>query len=208
VTNLLYLAQKTAVNPEAIQFLVMAEAELQRVSAIANQTLRFHRQSTNPKPVTAAELIDATLLLYRGRLFNSQLRFERRDRASHAVTCFDGEIRQVLSNLVGNAIDAMNSKGGRLAIRSREGADWRTGRRGVIVTVADTGAGMSPETRARIFEPFFTTKGNKGTGLGLWISREIIERHRGVLLVRSSQSARLSGTVFALFLPCDNANSA
>ncbi len=203
VTNLLYLAQQAAVSLKAQHYLEAAEVELQRVSAIANQTLRFYRQSTNPKPVTFDDLIGATLPLYQGRLANSHVNVERRDRTSRAVTCFDGEIRQVLSNFIGNAIDAMSLSGGRLLIRSREGTDWTTGRLGVILTVADTGSGMSPHTVSKIFEPFFTTKGDKGTGLGLWISREIVDRHRGVLKVRSSQSTHRSGTVFALFLPCD-----
>ncbi len=201
VTNLLYLAQRTAVGQEAKQYLADAEVELRRVSAIANQTLRFYRQSTKQKPITFADLVDETLPLYQGRLINSRVTVERRDRTSRLVTCFDGEIRQVLSNLIANAIDAMNQAGGRLLIRSREGSHWKTGRRGVILTVADTGPGMSPYTRSRIFEPFFTTKGNSGTGLGLWISREIVDRHQGVLKVRSRQSAPSSGTVFTLFVP-------
>jgi signal transduction histidine kinase len=203
VTNLIYLAQEVAVSPEARQYLATADVELRRVSAIANQTLRFHRQSTKPRPVTCEELIDATLPLYQSRLNNARVRIEKRDRTRCPVTCLDGEIRQVLSNLAGNAIDAMNQKGGRLLIRSREGTDWATGRRGVVLTVADTGSGMSPYTLSRIFEPFFTTKGSRGNGLGLWISRGIVDRHRGVLKVRSRTSADCSGTVFALFLPCD-----
>jgi signal transduction histidine kinase len=203
VMNLIYLAQSAAVHPEAKEYLTTAEIELRRVSVIANQTLRFHRQSTNPTPVTAASLIDATLPLYQGRLSNAHVKVERRDRAMQPVTCLDGEIRQVLSNLVANAIDAMSQNERRLIIRSRESSDWRTGRRGVTVTVADTGSGMSTDTLARIFEPFFTTKGNKGTGLGLWISREIIDRHHGSLKVKSRQAACGSGTVFSIFLPCD-----
>jgi signal transduction histidine kinase len=202
VTNLLYLAQQAEVGPEAKGYLETAEVELQRVTTIANQTLRFHRQSTNPKAVTSAELIDATLPLYQGRLANAHVKVERRERANRAVQCFDGEIRQVLSNLVGNAIDAMIGRSGRLLVRSREGRDWATGRRGVVLTVADTGTGMSPHTLSKICEPFFTTKGEKGNGLGLWISREIVDRHRGILKVRSRQSADRSGTVFTLFLPC------
>jgi signal transduction histidine kinase len=205
VTNLIYLAQQSAVEPDAQRYLSSAEIELRRVSAIANQTLRFHRQSTNPKQVTGAELIDATVPLYQGRLLNAHVRVERRDRGNHPVTCFEGEILQVLSNLIGNAIDAMSPRGGRLLIRSREAADWRTGRKGVVLTVADTGCGMSPQTLTRIFEPFFTTKGQKGNGIGLWISRGIVDRHQGVLTVRSRCTAEHSGTVFALFLPFDAA---
>jgi signal transduction histidine kinase len=205
VTNLIYLAQQAAVSPEAKKHLASAEVELRRVSAIANQTLRFHRQSTNPMPVTSEGLIDATLPLYQGRIVNAQVKIERRDRARCPVTCFDGEIRQVLSNLIANAIDELHGKGGRLLIRTRESTDWTTNRKGVAFTVADTGSGMSPATQSRIFEPFFTTKENKGTGLGLWISREIVDRHRGVLRVRSSQAIHHSGTVFTLFLPCGHA---
>jgi signal transduction histidine kinase len=204
VTNLIYLAQSNAVDPEAKRYLEAAEIELRRVSAIANQTLQFHRQSTSPAPVTVASLIEATLPLYQGRISNARVKVERRDRTLQPVTCLDGEIRQVLSNLVGNAIDAMQGKERRLFIRSRKSTDWRTGRSGVTLTIADTGSGMSADTIAHIFEPFFTTKGNKGTGLGLWISREIVERHQGSLKVKSRQSAHYSGTIFTLFLPCEN----
>ncbi len=205
VTNLIFLAQHSESLAEAKQHLHSAEVELRRVSAIANQTLRFHRQATNARPVTGTELIDATVPLYQGRLLNAQVRVERRDRASRPLTCFEGEILQVLSNLIGNAIDAMSPNGGRLLIRSREGTEWRSGRKGVLLTVADTGCGMSPHTLSRIYVPFFTTKGQKGNGIGLWISRGIIERHEGVLRVRSRQSKSGSGTVFALFLPFESA---
>ncbi len=201
VTNLIYLAQKVAENPDAKQYLHDAEVELRRVSVIANQTLRFYRQTTNANSTTATEMIDATLPLYQGRFRNSKISVERRDRTMVAVTCFDGEIRQVLSNLVANAIDAIGGTGGRLLVRSREGTHWKTGRKGMVITVADTGPGMSADTLSRIFEPFFTTKGINGTGLGLWISHEIVTRHRGVLIARSTRSAASSGTVFTLFLP-------
>ena len=204
VTNLIYLAQSAADNPEAKQFLATAEIELKRVSAIANQTLQFHRQSTNPVPMTAARLIDATLPLYQGRISNARVIVERRDRACRPVTCLDGEIRQVLSNLIGNAIDAMSGNERRLAIRTREATNRKTGQASVIVTIADTGSGMSSDTISHIFEPFFTTKGSKGTGLGLWISREIVERHRGSLKMKSRQAEGRSGTVFTLMLPCDD----
>jgi len=99
----------------------------------------------------------------------------------------------------------MNSESGWLLIRSREGVNWRTEERGLVITLADTGIGMSPTTVSRIFEPFFTTKGLNGTGLGLWLSREIVTRHRGHIAVRSSQRAsqhqNRSGTVFTIFLP-------
>jgi signal transduction histidine kinase len=201
VTNLIFLAQQSAVDPLAQKYLHSAEVELRRVSAIANQTLRFHRQSTRPQPVTYDELIDATLPIHQARLSNARIAVKRRDRPHRSVICFEGEIRQVVSNLVANAIDAMASTGGRLIIRSRQGTHWQTGRKGIVLTIADTGVGMSSHTQSRIFEPFFTTKGDKGNGLGLWISREIVDRHQGTLNVRSRESEGRSGTVFTLFLP-------
>jgi len=205
VTNLIYLAQQASAAPAAKEYLHFAEVELRRVSAIANQTLRFYRQSTKPGLVTAEDLIDGTLSLYQGRLSNSRVQVEKRYRMHRPLLCLDGEIRQVLSNLVANAIDAMSAAGGRLLVRSRDGTEWKSGCKGVVLTVADTGSGMSAQTLSRIFEPFFTTKGNRGNGLGMWISREIVDRHRGVLRVRSSMRASASGTVFTLFLPCDEA---
>ena len=201
VTNLLYLARETAWNPETREYLAIADRELRRVSVIANQTLRFHKQSSKPQSITCEDLIGSAISVYQGRLVNSNVEVERRKRAKHPVLCFEGEIRQVLSNLIINAIDAMHPRGGRLLMRSREGTDWKTGRKGLILTVADTGSGMSPDTAAKIFEPFFTTKEIGGTGLGLWVSHEIVQRHGGTLAVRSSQREGRSGTVFTLFLP-------
>jgi PAS domain S-box-containing protein len=201
VTNLLYLARETVWNPETREYLDIADRELRRVSVIANQTLRFHKQSSRPQWITSEELITSALSVYQGRLVNSNIDVEKRVRATRSVFCFEGEIRQVLSNLIINAIDAMHPRGGRLFVRSREGTDWKTGRKGVILTVADTGSGMSPATQAKIFEPFFTTKEIGGTGLGLWVSHEIVQRHGGTLAVRSSQRPGRSGAVFTLFLP-------
>jgi PAS domain S-box-containing protein len=204
VTNLLYLAQRSTSPHETQQYLATAESELQRVSVIASRTLRFHRQSTFPRAVTPSELIDGTLPLYQGRLNNGHVSVHRRERAHQPFVCLEGEIRQVLSNLIGNAIDATKASGGRLLLRTRYATDWQTGRRGVVFTVADSGSGMSPRTISRIFEPFFTTKEVSGTGLGLWICREIVDRHHGDLRVRSSASPERSGTVFTLFLPFDD----
>jgi signal transduction histidine kinase len=204
VTNLLYLAQRASSSQEIQQYLTTAESELQRVSVIASRTLRFHRQSTFPRAVTPGELLDGTLPLYQGRLNNGHVSVHRRERAHSPIVCLEGEIRQVLSNLIGNAIDATKAAGGRLLLRTRNATDWQTGRAGVIFTVADTGSGMSARTISRIFEPFFTTKEVSGTGLGLWICREIVDRHHGSLRVRSSASPQRSGTVFTLFLPSDD----
>jgi PAS domain S-box-containing protein len=201
VTNLTYLARQKAEVPEVQGYLESAELELRRVSAIVNQTLRFHRQSTRPQSVSCNELMASVLAIFQGRFLNANIRVESRNRASESVRCFEGEIRQVLSNLVANAIDAMQPNGGRLLVRSREATHWKTGRRGVAFTIADTGSGMDRQTLQHIFEAFFTTKDMSGTGLGLWISKDIVDRHHGELRVRSTQGRAGCGTVFVLFLP-------
>ncbi len=201
VTNLLYLARNTA-DPEEVQgYLDMAERELRRVSVISNQTLRFHKQSTNPRSVSAEELLESVLSIHQGRLVNSGVTVIQDRKTGQEVECFDGEIRQVLNNLVGNAIDAMHPLGGRLVVRSKVATNWRTGHRGLAITVADSGSGMPADVQRRAFEAFYTTKGIGGTGLGLWVSKEIMDRHNGTLRFRSSEDAVGRGTVFVLFLP-------
>jgi PAS domain S-box-containing protein len=203
VTNLIYLARQKAQAPEVQGYLECAELELRRVSAIVNQTLRFHRQSTHPRSVSCNELLTSVLSIFHGRFLNANIRVETRNRASESVKCFEGEIRQVLSNLVANAIDAMQPQGGRLLVRCREATNWKSGRRGVAFTIADSGSGMDRQTLQHIFDAFFTTKDMSGTGLGLWISKDIVDRHHGELRVRSSQRHPRCGTVFVLFLPLD-----
>jgi PAS domain S-box-containing protein len=202
VMNLIYLARQYATNVDAQRLLDTADQEIRRVSIIANQTLRFHKQPSNPQAVSCSELFSTVLGIYEGKLRNAGIEIEKRKRAQQSVICFEGDIRQILNNLVANAIDAM-SAGGRLLLRSREATNWRTGRKGLVLTIADTGVGMDAQILQKIFDPFFTTKGIGGTGLGLWVSQEIAERHKGTLRVRSSQLKGSRGTVFALFLPFD-----
>ncbi len=205
ITNLLYLARSSDDLEQSREYLALADTELRRASAITSQTLRFHRQSTRPTEITCDELVVTALNVLRSRIVNANITVEKRKRAQRPVLCFDGEIRQVVSNLLINAVDAMHPDGGRLIVRSREGREHTTGRPGLILTIADTGSGMSPETRTKLFEPFYTTKGIAGTGLGLWISKEIVERHQGRLSVRSSQRPGHTGTVFTIFLPFEAA---
>ena len=200
VTNLLYLARQSDSRATTAAYLEQAELELRRVAAITNQTLRFHKQSTRPLPVNAGELFASVLGVYGLRLSNAAVEVRQRVRATEPVLCFDGEIRQVLSNLLSNSLDAMAGRPARMELRACYATDWPTGRRGVRLTLADTGTGMSPAVLARVWEPFFTTKEIGGTGLGLWISRDIAERHAGTLRVRSREGA---GSVFALWLPMD-----
>lgn len=143
VTNLLFLARRSDNVAEVQDYLDTAERELRRVSNITNQTLRSYKQSTNAREVQAEELIESALSLFQGKIVNSKIVVDRKRSTQKAIECFDDEIRQVLNNLVGNAIDAM-SFGGHLSLRSREVTDWKMNRRGLQLTVADTGVGISP----------------------------------------------------------------
>lgn len=203
VMNLIYLARH-AETTEARQFLDIADQEIRRVSIIANQTLRFHKQASKPQAASAADLFSTVMSIYEGRLRNAHVKVEKLFRTDKPALCFQGDVRQVLNNLIGNALEAMPF-GGRLLIRSREGRDWTTGKPGLILTIADSGTGISPSVRKNIFDAFFTTKGTAGNGLGLWVCQEIVARHHGALRVRSSQRKGSSGTAFALFLPFEAA---
>lgn len=202
VTNLLYLARARSNDPEVQEWLEQADQELRRVAILANQTLRFHKQASRPCAVDCLSLFSTVLNVYEARLKNFGIAVEKRKRANEPVICFEGDIRQVLSNIVTNAIDAM-PLGGRLLVRSRTATNWQTGQKGLGLTVADTGTGIDVETQRRMFEAFFSTKGIGGSGLGLWISAEIMHRHQGSISIKSSTKTGQSGTVIYLFLPFD-----
>jgi PAS domain S-box-containing protein len=213
ITNLLFLLRNfSRLDGPALNYVTMAEYEVRRISEITQQTLRFFRQSTLPARTTMAELLDSVLSLYQGRLNALNIQIEREYDPKITLFCFAGEIRQVFANLVGNAIDA-TGENGRLRVRARRSCNWKNPtQKGIRFTFADTGVGMEPEVRERIFEAFFTTKEVTGTGLGLWVSYEIVLKHHGTIHVRSRTAAQTpdnrgksSGTVFHLFLPDDSA---
>ncbi len=215
VTNLLYLLHKLpTLDAEAIHYTEMAQHELERVSQITQQTLRFYRQSTLPVPTNLCELLDSVLTLYRGRLHAAEIQVTRYYDECAELLSFAGELRQLFANLIGNAMDAL-SPGGTQIVSVRASSDWSNGAAtGVRVTIADNGCGMTEEVKQRIFEPFFTTKEATGTGLGLWVSAEILAKHQAKIRVHSRATAaaiedmalpamasRLSGTVFMIFFP-------
>jgi len=204
ITNLLFLLRNySGIEEPALGYVKMAEHEARRISEITQQTLRFYRQSTLPARANMGELLDSVLTLYQGRLHTLSIDVTRDYDASMDIFCFAGEVRQVFANLVANAIDA-TPQGGRLLVRARRSRNWKQPeQRGVRFAIADTGSGMEPEVRARIFEPFFTTKEVTGTGLGLWVSQEIIAKSRGLLHLRSrpGKDGRGGGTVFQIFWP-------
>lgn len=200
VMNLIFLARLTAVDEETAGYLTSAEEELGRVSQIASQALRFHKQQSCAMPTDMVELLESVLALYRGKLARNKIQVKLETENCPLLVCYAGEIRQVLANLVGNAADAM-SNGGTLRLRVHSVSDWRGHEPGVRVTISDTGHGMSADTRRHIYEPFFTTKGEIGTGLGLWVSANIVEKHRGSMHVRSSVQPERRGTTFTVILP-------
>jgi len=203
VMNLIYLARH-APPADAERYLEIADQEIRRVSIIANQTLRFHKQASKPQAATSADLFSTVMSIYEGRLHTARVRVEKRFRTDQPVICFQGDVRQVLNNLVANALEAM-PLGGRLLIRSRKGQDWKTKRPGLVLTIADNGTGINPAAQKHIFDAFFTTKGTAGNGLGLWVCQEIVDRHHGKLRVRSTQRPGRNGTTFTFFLPFDPA---
>jgi PAS domain S-box-containing protein len=206
ITNLLFLMRNFCQLEEpALGYVVMAEHEARRISEITQQTLRFYRQSTLPARANMGELIDSVLTLYHSRLNTLSIQVERDYDPAMDLFCFAGELRQVFSNLVANSIDA-TPEGGRLVIRARRSRNWKKPEQvGVRFVIADTGCGMENAVRARAFEPFFTTKEVTGTGLGLWVSHEIIAKSRGMVHLRSRTAGdgNSSGTVFQIFLPDD-----
>jgi signal transduction histidine kinase len=200
VTNLLYLLDATVLTEEQRGYLDAARQELMRVSEVAAQTLTFNRQRGVRGQASISALLDSVLVLYHGRLAGSNIAVERRYQNTPPLTCYPGELRQVFANLIGNAFDATR-RGGRIILREREAIHPRTGQRGVRVSLADSGHGMSGEVKGHLFEPFRSTKGSNGNGLGLWISKGIIEKHCGSIRLRSSTGPGNSGTVFSMFIP-------
>jgi PAS domain S-box-containing protein len=204
ITNLLFLLRNFCqLEGPALNYVEMAEHEARRITEITQQTLRFYRQPTQPARTNMGDLLDSVLSLFLMRLNTLNINLEREYDPSMDLYCFGGEVRQVVANLVGNAIDAMTG-GGRMIIKARKSRRWtEPGEEGVRITVADTGTGIEANARAHIFEAFFTTKEVTGTGLGLWVSHEIILKHQGLVHVRSrpASAGGPSGTVFQIFFP-------
>jgi PAS domain S-box-containing protein len=206
ITNILFLLNNhSELQDQARKYVSMAEYEVRRIAEITQQTLRFYRQPTMPARAKMSELLGSVLSLYQGRFNSLSMRVDRDYDPELDLFCYAGEIRQVLANMVGNSIDA-SSNVGRLIARARKSRNWKDPmQRGVRFTVADSGVGMDAETRKRAFEAFYTTKENTGTGLGLWVSMEILNKHRGTVNLRSRTAApgKPSGTVFQFFIPDD-----
>ena len=203
-TNALYLlAESPSLDNSARQFLTIAQEELARIRQIATLTLGLHRSDADhPQQVKVPELIDNVLALYGRKLRTLGIAVETRYDADAPVNAFPGELRQVISNLIVNAADALENSGDRLCIHVQKSLDWTNlTQRGLRITVSDNGCGIPAEKRAHIFEPFYTTKGSKGTGIGLSVSLGIVRKYGGTMRFRSSVKPGRSGTTFSIFLP-------
>jgi signal transduction histidine kinase len=201
VTNFIFLAQTAPDVPETVRrHLELADRELTRVAHIARQTLGFYRSTSVSRWMPVAELVRDALVVYERRLRNKDLAVEVTVDPELKVYGKDGELRQALLNLTANAIDACQS-GGRIWIRAQRNRNWTNGaEQGIRFTLADNGSGMAPEIQGRVFAPFFTTKTGVGTGIGLWVTKSLVEQRGGYVRFRSRQGD-LSGTVMSFFVP-------
>jgi PAS domain S-box-containing protein len=200
VGNLIFLARQAANPAEVAHYLEQAEEELGHASQITSHGLQFHRQSPAATSTNVVNLLRSVMALFKGRLKEARINVALATDDAPELMCFPGEIRQIFVNLISNAIDSMDANG-QLKIRVRPSTDWRTGECGVRVTIADTGHGMNLETRKQIYQAFFTTKGAQGSGLGLWVTSNIVKKHRGLIHVRSKSASTTGGTVFSLIFP-------
>jgi PAS domain S-box-containing protein len=200
VMNALYILRTNSKMPEsALVYVKTAEEELARVVHITKQTLGFYREISSPVMSSVPQLFEEVLAAYDARIEQGQIAVHRDFNEVGQLAAFPSELRQVFSNLVLNAIEAISGPGN-IYIRVRYGHDGQE-REGIRVIVADDGCGISQENMPQIFEPFFTTKDSKGTGLGLWVSQGIVQKHQGSLRVRSRTDEARHGTCCSLFLP-------
>jgi PAS domain S-box-containing protein len=201
LTNLIYIALRSNDFDEIRHLLGQAESELGRIAHITRQSLGFYRETTIPAHFKPATVVREVTDFYASRASSLGVSFIVNANTEREVLGSAGESRQILSNLLANSLDACD-RGSIIRIKASSALDPRDlSRPGVRITIADTGFGIPAKHLKSIFEPFFTTKKDTGTGLGLWVSRELVEKHGGTLRVRSRTSNPLCGTVFSIFLP-------
>jgi signal transduction histidine kinase len=173
------------------------------VAHIARQTLGFYRDTTVPVTISLPQLMSSLLEMYSSRIHNKELRIQTRYETDQVVSGRLGEIRQIFSNLIANAIDAAPLRGS-LVVHVAASRNWKSPRQtGIRVSIADDGKGIPVHLRPKLFEPFFSTKQHYGTGLGLWVSKSLAEKHGGYIRFRSSVQESCHGSVFSVFLPAE-----
>lgn len=201
ITNMLFLASESTDPAEVRQWLSQAQAEVKRLSHITRRTLGFYRESTQPIAYRPSDVVEEILSFYIPEAMSKKVELQSQIRTRQQTYGVPGELRQVLSNLIANSLDAMPT-GGIVRLTVRDATDLLDSNRpGLRITVVDTGSGIPPEVLDHVFDPFFTTKVETGTGLGLWVSKELVEKEGGRLRVRSSIKGPLTGTAFSIFVP-------
>jgi signal transduction histidine kinase len=200
ISNAFYLLRDHAsLDDEARYYSKLASEELARVAHITKQTLSFYRESQQAVSVSLSEVLDNVIELQSRLLHVNNISMEKRFATDGVIQGFPVELKQVFLNIIGNAVQAMPG-GGRLRIRLFNSSDRKT-RQGVRVSIYDTGVGIHPEHAKKLFEPFFSTKEAKGTGLGLWISKGIVQKYEGTIRFRSMRGKDGSVTCFSVFIP-------
>jgi signal transduction histidine kinase len=195
ITNLVYLARtEPDISQKVEEYLALVEEQLETLSAVTRQVLAFHREQASAKDFDLIDLMESALKLHNTRLTAGDVALIRDFHPPAVASVFGSEILQVVANLLLNSLDALPKSNARLRIRIETKND------AVHITLSDNGSGMSPETLKTLFQPYKTTK-KEGTGLGLWLSHGIVKRHRGKLIVRSSQTEGRQGTTFRLSIP-------
>jgi signal transduction histidine kinase len=197
----LYLLKNRAgLDARGRELVNIAGAELGRMSRIVKQSLSYYRGGLASKDIDLGAMVAESLQVFSGKLQRGGIQLRRVIEEDAFVLGFPDEIRQVIDNLLLNAIEVM-AAGGSLVVAVRRSRDWAGSRPGVRFTIADSGPGIPRDLLPRIFEPFFTTKAEKGTGLGLWVVRGIVAKHDGIIRVRSSARLGNSGTVVSVLWP-------
>jgi signal transduction histidine kinase len=200
--NLLHLIEsQVPLTEKGRQYLALSHEEIQRISRILHTAMEF-RDTGNPEETDVPDLLRSVLNFYRSRFASRSISLTTRYCPAVTIPAYPRELRQMFSNLLLNAADAM-PRGGKIYARISMAHEWSDHeRRGLRLTFADTGSGIPAEDLSQILDPFFTTKGAAGNGLGLSLVKNSVQKHHGALRVRSSTRAGHSGTVFTVFLPC------
>ena len=197
--NVIFLArQHSAPDSRVTQLLITAEQELERVSHIARQTLGYYKDTGSPTNVHFHDLIQNILTVYNSKMMSSDIAVDSRFNDLQKISVSKGEMLQVFSNIIANSIDSMK-KGGVLTITTRNEIGGTE--EGIEVVIRDTGTGIEQNNLPRVFEPFFTTKGILGTGIGLWVAKQLVTRRGGQISIASSTTPKNSGTTATVFVP-------
>ena len=209
IMNTLYLVRSSTLYlpPATIEYLDLADGELMRIAHITRQTLGFYREFSAATSNSTSALISSVINLLQAKIRTNRATVEQQGDELLEVMGIAGELRQILANLLANSLDAIGVDG-KIVLRASASLDPRNGARRVRITVSDGGHGMTLATTKHIFDPFFTTKGSVGTGLGLWVCKQLIEKNGGYIRIRSNTARAHQGTSFSFVLPRDAATPA